>query len=238
MSKEAVFKTSAFGFNKDDVMNYINIQKAEEARLLKKIDELKNPAPQEENTDNIDNSQELAEAESHISALRQEKREIEEEKNLLSQKLQISEKVMLEKDEEISALRVQLDGYMRAANQASSEIKPDSIYADKDQEHIKDLESQLGSAIIDARRYSDRLVSEAKSKSAKISSAVYLAINETTGKVNSLSKEMENFKGDFEESLRELTIKLEALSKNLDGTANDIVEQLEKNKLNTDCIEA
>ncbi|MDR1629208.1 MAG: hypothetical protein LBS36_03210 [Oscillospiraceae bacterium] len=245
MGEEIIFKTSPFGFHKEDVLNYISGQKEKEAKLIAQLDELKAAARQSQ-TSVSESSMEFLNLSNRMSAIEQEKQLIEQENRLLAEELELAKRAFSEKEAETRALAEQLQAVITekenekaahapaaqpgpAAPPSAPVSSPDVPSLQAEAEKLRSLESQLGSAIIDARRYSDRLVNEAKAKSAKISGEVYLAINETTGKVNSLTEDMSAFKADFDETLRLLQIKLESLAKNLNGAAADMVGHLEKN---------
>lgn len=250
MGEEIIFKTSPLGFNKEDVLNYISDQKQKEAKLVSQLDELKTSARQNQ-TSVKENSAEFLHLSNRVSAAEQEKLLLGQENKLLAEELELTKRALSEKEAELHALAEEL-------KDASAHAQPEHIAqpvipvpvaqpvpapapsADisglqAEAEKLKSLESQLGSAIIDARRYSDRLITDAKAKSAKITGEVYLAINETTSKVNTLAEDMSAFKADFDETLRLLHLKLETLSKNLGGTAEDMIGYLEKNAADTAC---
>ncbi len=150
---------------------------------------------------------------------------------LLQNNLNATQSMVLEKNAEIEELNSQLKQFELQAEDFSSQVeayeqKVEAMHAASEKLHL--LEKQLGSSIVDARRYSERIVNDAKAASTKISTEVYISVNQTSNKINRLSEELDNFTFKFSDTLKQLKGRLDRLTKNLDDVALELVNNTEE----------
>lgn len=164
-----VFRSAAFGgFNKEDVLKFIEMQKKTEAELRKSVESLNAVVKDlseklenetaEKNTANarLSDNKEAKEALSALAVKSAEYKALENKFNaLIEEKIAVSEReaLLAEKTEELTREIERIKG-------EKAVVPP--------QEDSKSVESQVGSAIVDARRFADQIVAEAKKTAEEI----------------------------------------------------------------------
>ena len=196
MSKEfTVMKTAIFGgFKKSDVLS-----------LIEQL--------QTETTD----------AKELLDAKREEARDLRVKVEELEEKLEeltiVNEK-LAEKETEVLNLTKKLDSALAENKQL---IEKSAEYDEKT-EKLRRAEKQIGAAYIDARRYSDDLVENAKSKAKDIGAFASQDIKREASEIESLLKDVDAISRKFNSSIEQLHKDVYALSSKLNSSASNFKE--------------
>lgn len=178
-----VFKTSAFGgFNKEDVLNFITAQKRTEADLRSAVESLdkqlrtlsdrleKVSAERDEARKAAADGASAREIQSALSIK-------EAEYAALEKRCERAEKLNRELESDIASLRVQLAA---EKNQNAPAPQPP-----------KSLESEVGTALVDARRFADQMVEEARQSAAQIREKTLDFITRAVKKTDIIAAELQ-----------------------------------------------
>ncbi len=217
MANDIVFKTKAFGgFDKNEVMDFVNKILSEKKDSEKRIAET-NVKVAEANaklnelraiSDELDSAKEkLKEAECEIASLKEE---------LAEKDVKVAE--LNEINENLSANAVSDDvvSELEALKAENARLKIEN-------EKKKDLERQVGAAMLDARVHSETLVEEAKEKANAVTKAVYNAIGETALKIDDLSGGIGEIARNFQKSVEEVELRIKALTGDMSKTAQLLI---------------
>ena len=216
MSKDLMFRTSAFGgFKKDEVMDFVEkilnekstaeselaVSKAQNAQLDAEIRSLKN--------DIADNGK-----------LRSEVAE-------LSSKINDYEIAMDDKDTLIKELTERLsEAQSRTVDDDEvAELKRENEKLRNELSKKRDMERQVGAAMLDARLHSEELVEQAKEKANNVTKAVYAAIGDTAVKIDDLSAGIGEIARNFTKSVEEVELRIKALTGNMSKTAQALISE-------------
>ena len=195
MSKEfTVMKTTLFGgFKKSDVLAYVEQLQTETADIKSMLDTKR------------EESLEL-------------KRKIDELEVKLENLTQVNEKLS-EKEKEVSELTVKLELTL-AENKKFSEQIADF---DEKSEKLRRAEKQIGAAYIDARRYSDDLVDNAKAKAKDIGAIASQDVKREANEIEQLLKDVDAISKKFKSSLEQLHKDVYALGTKLNTSASTLL---------------
>ena len=195
MSKEfTVMKTTLFGgFKKSDVLSYVEQLQTETADIKSMLDTKR------------EESLEL-------------KRKIDELEVKLENLTQVNEKLN-EKEKEVSDLTVKLELAL-AENKKYSEQIADF---DEKSEKLRRAEKQIGAAYIDARRYSDDLVDNAKAKAKDIGAIASQDVKREANEIEQLLKDVDAISKKFNSSLEQLHKDVYALGTKLNTSASTLL---------------
>ncbi|MBE6803906.1 MAG: hypothetical protein E7528_03270 [Ruminococcaceae bacterium] len=195
MSKEfTVMKTTLFGgFKKSDVLAYVEQLQTETADIKSMLDTKR------------EESLEL-------------KRKIDELEVKLENLTQVNEKLS-EKEKEVSELTVKLELAL-AENKKYSEQIADF---DEKSEKLRRAEKQIGAAYIDARRYSDDLVDNAKAKAKDIGAIASQDVKREANEIEQLLKDVDAISKKFNSSLEQLHKDVYALGTKLNTSASTLL---------------
>lgn len=195
MSKEfAVMKTSLFGgFKKSDVLTFVESLQTETAEVKEMLDQKKEEAL------------EL-------------KKKIEELEDKLDELSAINDK-LAEKEAENAELKKMLDDALLENKQLSEK----SVEFNEMSEKLKRAEKQIGAAYIDARRYSDDLVENAKSKAKDIGAFASQDIKKEASEIEALLKDVDLISKKFNSSIEQLHKDVYALSSKLNSSASNLL---------------
>ena len=195
MSKEfTVMKTTLFGgFKKSDVLAYVEQLQTETADIKSMLDTKR------------EESLEL-------------KRKIDELEVKLENLTQVNEKLS-EKEKEVSELTVKLELAL-AENKKFSEQIADF---DEKSEKLRRAEKQIGAAYIDARRYSDDLVDNAKAKAKDIGAIASQDVKREANEIEQLLKDVDAISKKFNSSLEQLHKDVYALGTKLNTSASTLL---------------
>lgn len=188
-----VFKTAAFGgFNKDDVLNFIEMQKKIEADLRASVTALdtqlreltqqyqtlvaaKNAAEEElkENRDAREAAAALSIKEAEYQALAQK-----------YQQLSAQSDGAAEENRRLREHIAELEKALSDAQQPHEQPEPKAEPAGES------LEARVGSAFVDARRFADQIVEEAKKSASAVNEQTRSCITSADKKAQLLSAEL------------------------------------------------
>lgn len=195
MSKDIVImKTAVFGgFKKSDVLAYVEQLQGETADIKEMLDNKRSEALELKNK--IDELEEKLEKLSHVNDKLAEK---EQEVNELSAKLGIAVA-------ENTQYREKLSSY------------------DEKSEKLRRAEKQIGAAYIDARRYSDDLVDNAKAKAKDIGAIASQDVKREANEIEQLLKDVDAISRKFNSSLEQLHKDVYALGTKLNTSASTLL---------------
>ena len=195
MSKEfTVMKTALFGgFKKSDVLALIEQLQAETAETKESLDAKREEALELKN-------------------------KIEELQEKLEELTVVNEKLN-EKEKEVAELNQKLEEALLENKQLSEK----SVEFDEKSEKLRRAEKQIGAAYIDARRYSDDLVENAKSKAKDIGAFASQDIKREAAEIESLLKDVDVISRKFNSSIEQLHKDVYALSSKLNSSASNLL---------------
>lgn len=193
-NEKAIMKTAVFGgFKKSDVLAYIENLQNNAADLNSELDRKRTEALE----------------------LRQKIDELEEK---VSDIAKIS-KVLEEKEALISELNSKLEN----ANNESAQYRERLFeYQDKS-ERLSRAEKQIGAAYIDARRYSDEIIDNAKSKAKDIGALASQDVKHQANDIEQLLRDVDAVSKKFNSSLEQLHKDVYALSTKLNNSASNLL---------------
>ena len=209
MANDVVFKTKAFGgFNKDEVMDFVNKILAEKSELEKKLSDVTD----EYNKVNSElqlckNAQaELASANNEIDTLRA---------------------YLNDKDAEISELTAKVEENTMTEDAAAQidALQSEIIRLKAECSKARDIERQVGAAMLDARVHSEELVEAAKEKANSVTKSVYAAIGDTALKIDDLSTGIGEIARSFTKSVEEVELRIKALTGDMSKTAQLLITE-------------
>ena len=189
-----VMKTSLFGgFKKSDVLNVIEQLQTETADVKESLDVKR---------------EEVLELKNKINELQDK---LDELTNLGDR--------LAEKEKEVDELK----GKLEAALLENKQLSEKSVEYDEKSEKLRRAEKQIGAAYIDARRYSDDLVENAKSKAKDIGTFASQDIKREATEIESLLKDVDAISKKFNSSIEQLHKDVYALSSKLNSSASNLL---------------
>ena len=221
MANDIVFKTKAFGgFNKEEVMDFVNKILAEKSELEKRNAELSAKFAQA-NAETLEYKKLADDA-------------LEAKTGLLNANSKIAEleSAVSSKDDEIAKLTNQINELNAKLNEAvitdDIQAEIDSLRAENatlkiENDKKRDLERQVGAAMLDARLHSEELIEEAKEKANAVTKSVYAAIGETALKIDDLSGGIGEIARNFTKSVEEVELRIKALTGDMSKTAQLLI---------------
>lgn len=216
MANDIVFKTKAFGgFNKDEVMDFVNKIIAEKAELEKKLEESEN-ALNEANTE-LDTLKGIADDNDILqNQLDKANNKISE----LNSELESANELIVSLSQQVAEARL--------GEEAQAEI--DSLKAEitrlrAECEKKRDIERQVGAAMLDARVHSEELVEAAKERADLVTKSVYAAIGDTALKIDDLSTGIGEIARSFTKSVEEVELRIKALTGDMSKTAQLLISE-------------
>ena len=226
MANDIIFKTKAFGgFNKEEVMTYINCLISEKSALEAKCKELT-----DENT-NLKN--EISEASEKVKSAEEKVSKAEEQHNEDSQRLKVERDINTALTEDKEKLNVEI----LKLNKEITELKNKPVLSEEDAEvlktenaklktecdKLKAMEQQVGAAMLDARLRSDELIKEAEEKAEVVRKDVYDAIGDTALKIDELSGGITEIARNFTKAVSEVEMRINLLTGNMSKTAQALI---------------
>ena len=216
MANDIVFKTKAFGgFNKDEVMDFVNRIIAEKTELEKNLAE---------------SNANLSRAESELVNLNG----IKEENENLKSDLTEANNSIADLNSQVNALNDQVADLSQQVTDsqisAEAQAELDSLKAEVTRlrtecEKKRDLERQVGAAMLDARVHSEGLVEAAKERADMVTKSVYSAIGETALKIDDLSSGIGEIARSFTKSVEEVELRIKALTGDMSKTAQLLISE-------------
>lgn len=216
MSKDLMFKTSAFGgFKKDEVMDFIEKVLSEKSALEKQL------AGNTVKTTQLNN--EIAALQAEVADIGKLRSDVAE----LSAKINDYESAIDDKDTLINELTTKLS---EAQAKAFDESEINALKSENERlqaELIKksDMERQVGAAMLDARVHSEELVEQAKERANAVTKAVYSAIGDTAVKIDDLSQGIGEIARNFTKSVEEVELRIKALTGDMSKTAQALIAE-------------
>lgn len=186
MQENFSFRTSFKGFNREDVINYIN-------KIL------------EESSDNISR---IASLESEIAGLNVQLSDLK----LSNERLTAENRNLIEEKE--------------------YEQKRAESYADKSLE--EKYEARLGSALMDAKRFSDLLIQEANDKCSTLFSSASEAADKSSVVAKAISEELQKVSVSVSSTLSILTKNMRLISDSLKNFSNEAESKKEQFDFHSD----
>lgn len=197
MESERILRTSVFGgFRRNDVLEYVEELKGEIAELSKMFDE--------QNT----MISELSEMVDTLTDECERAKETEEKLTETSTAL-----------ESAQAENAALKSENEALNERFSKIDAEKFEMSKKAEEIRASEAQLGAAFLDARKYSDEIVTAANKKASETSLDASESIAQQATEVARLSSDVDALAATLTKSIDELHANIAALSVKLSKSA-------------------
>ena len=92
-------------------------------------------------------------------------------------------------------------------------------------ERMKNMEQQVGAAMLDARLHSDELVKEAREKANNVTKEIYSAIGDTALKIDSLSSDIGEIARNFTKAAEEGELRINVLTGNMSKTAQALISE-------------
>ncbi len=219
MANDIVFKSKAFGgFDKEQVMDFVNTILGEKKALEKSVAE-SNIKVAEANAKMNEYKAKADEAEELKNQLDNANAIIESNKEMLNSKDE-ENKNLTAKVEELSEKTVGDDvlGELEALRAENARLKIEN-------EKKRDLERQVGAAMLDARVHSESLVEEAKAKADAVTKAVYSAIGDTALKIDELSGGIGEIARSFQKSVDEVELRIKALTGDMSKSAQLLISE-------------
>ncbi len=222
MENDVIFKTKAFGgFDKKEVMDFVNSLYNEINFLKKTLSET------EEKCQNLE--LELSNNESFEKTLECTKAELEstvEANNELENKIASLDEEIAQKDLKIKELEELSQKCM--SEDAEKEIESLKVEIQRlkmECERSKDIERQVGAAMLDARVHSEGLVESARERANNVTKSVYAAIGETALKIDDLSKGVGDIARSFAKSVEDVELRIKALTGDMSKTAQLLITE-------------
>ncbi len=230
MSKDLMFRTSAFGgFKKDEVMDFIERVLTEKSALERQY---------------AANSAQLGQLNAQISSLQNELADMGKLRSdiaELSAKINDYESAIDDKDTLIKELTERLsEAQAKAVDENQiSELKRENERLQNELSKKGDLERQVGAAMLDARVHSEELVEQAKERANSVTKAVYAAIGDTAVKIDDLSAGIGEIARNFTKSVEEVELRIKALTGDMSKTAQALIsENVLTEEIKTEVAEA
>ena len=230
MADNFSFRSSMNGFNRNDVISYIDAMLTERAGLIlritnleKQLEDTKADCEKQINSykDNALNSAHTNE--STISRLENEVAGLKAENDTLKNDLS----ALTEELSDVKALNSTL-----ASEKAAEQNKLNDKCAECD--IAKVYEARLGAAMLDAKRFSEILVKEANDKAADLFDNAFSSAQLTSEKAGAIAESITEISNQFNVSFKVLLDNMKMLGKTLDSFKNDIKITGEKFDFTTD----
>ncbi len=213
MANDVIFKKKAFGgYDKDSVLSYVNSLLNDKTRLEKLTEEQTRKA-----ASLTARVRELEERTGEADRLTEALTAREGELAALQARLDEAEAALREKEAELAELRNNPDAGEIEALRAENEA------LHKECEHNRDLERQVGAAMLDARVRSDELIAEAKQRAEEATRSVYDSIGDTALKIDDLSEGIAEIARSFTKSVEEVELRIKVLTGNMSKTAQALL---------------
>ncbi len=226
MANDVIFKTKAFGgFNKEEVMTYINRLISEKEALETKCKELTDA--------NNDLKNEINEASEKVKIAEEKASKAEEQHNEDQQRLKVERDINTSLSDDKEKLNVEI----LKLNKEITELKNKPVLSEEDAEilkaenvklkaecdKLKAMEQQVGAAMLDARLRSDELIKEAEEKAEVVRKDVYDAIGDTALKIDELSGGITEIARNFTKAVSEVEMRINLLTGNMSKTAQALI---------------
>lgn len=216
MSKDFMFRTSAFGgFKKEEVMDFIEKVLTEKNALERQL---------------ASDSAQISQLNAQIAGLQGELSDL---CKLRSDVVELTSEIndykvaVGDKDTLIKELTERLSEAQAKAFDESeiAELKRENERLQNELDKKRDMERQVGAAMLDARVHSEELVEQAKEKANSVTKAVYAAIGDTAVKIDDLSAGIGEIARNFTKSVEEVELRIKALTGDMSKTAQALISE-------------
>ena len=214
MSRDILFKTVAFGgFKKDEVMDFIEKILSEKSELEKHFSSL---------TATINGLEaKISELESDLS----DKKAIQGDLLEKCERIAELEAFIEEKDELITELT------RRASNSEETEaleseiqlLRAENARLKAEIEKKRDIERQVGAAMLDARAHSEELVEAAKERAGIVTREAYASIGDAALQIDSLSLAVGEIARSFVKSVEDVELRIKVLTGDMSKVAQTLI---------------
>lgn len=243
MAENFSFRSSMNGFNRNDVIAYIDNLLAEKTALEvkaanceKAIEDVKTKSEEEINNYKNTVLNSAIGNEATIARLEEELRQQKEDNDTLREILEQSKEKDQLKELEITAekelLKVKENKYLEEINELKakvSELENEIEAATHKQETkcvdcdiAKVYEARLGAAMLDAKRFSEILVKEANDKASDLFADAFSSAHATSVKAGAISERITDISNQFNASFKDLLDNMKALGATLDSFKTDV----------------
>lgn len=100
---------------------------------------------------------------------------------------------------------------------------------EEDKSKLQAVESQIGSLMVSAHMYSNKIVSQARQEAERITQQASMAIDQATNHINILSVDAESAQGRYQSLFNEVSDKIEALSSSLQEAGEQLQVKIRRN---------
>lgn len=222
MANDVIFKTKTFGgFDKEQVMTYINQLIAEKGQLEEKCNSLMNL-----NATLNEKAGQVEGLSAQIEALKIERDDALKNIESLNNELQAKNTELDDVNTKLASLKAEYDELKNTPvfNEEQAELlKAENIKLKAECDKMKAMEQQVGAAMLDARLRSDELVKEAEEKANNVRKDVYDAIGDTAVKIDELSGGITEIARNFTKAVSEVEMRINVLTGNMSKTAQALI---------------
>lgn len=227
---DIVFKTKAFGgYNKKDVMDYVNGLLAEKGELKQTIASFveSNARLEAEVSEYKAKCEELGGLKSELVSAKTLNSELNAQINSKEAEIKNLLAEVSDRDEKIQQLETTMsENMMSDAAEAEIDFLRGEVQRLKAEcERSRDMERQVGAAMLDARVHSEELVEAARERANNVTKAVYAAIGDTAVKIDDLSDGIGEIARAFTKSVEEVELRIKALTGDMSKTAQLLISE-------------
>ncbi len=227
---DIVFKTKAFGgYNKKDVMDYITNLLVEKNELNKSIATFidSNTKLETEISEYKAKCEEMGELRSELVSVKSLNSELRSQIDVKETEIKNLLAEVSERDDKILELKNTIsENTMSDAAEAEIEFLRGEVQRLKAEcERSRDMERQVGAAMLDARVHSEELVEAARERANNVTKAVYAAIGDTAVKIDDLSDGIGEIARAFTKSVEEVELRIKALTGDMSKTAQLLISE-------------
>lgn len=197
MGEEAQFRNAAVGgFNKEDVLRYIEMMKQAALESNMKLDQT---------------TRQLQDAQRRVQVLEAQLKQKQEEASRLAADGQSLQTRLHQVEEQAQQMSARLASY------------------DADKSKLQAVEMQIGSLMVSAHMYSNRIISQARQEAERITQQASMAIDQATNHINILSVDAESAQGRYQNLFNEVSAKIQALSSSLQEAGEQLQAKIRRN---------
>ena len=226
MANDVIFKTKAFGgYNKEEVMTYINRLISEKEALETKCKELTD-ANNSLKSETEQKTEKIKTLENDAVSLLEKINELSAVNESVKNEVELAESEKEKQTIEILKLNNELNEIKNKSvlSEEDAEIlKTENLKLKTECDKLKAMEQQVGAAMLDARLRSDELVKEAEEKAELVRKDVYDAIGDTALKIDELSGGIAEIASSFTKAVGEMEMRINVLTGNMSKTAQALI---------------
>ncbi|NCC86892.1 MAG: hypothetical protein EOM05_03355 [Clostridia bacterium] len=219
MNDDVLFRKSIYGFNKADVLNYIEeIKKENENQkkiAMKSAEELSNAFKNIKDLEEqlLSKNQMADDYELNIESRQHQSKMNKGTQNPSSKTLNQSENTVGYSDE------------VERVKSENKKLKAALKHFQVECERFKNTEKQFGSMLLDAYIYSGNILDDAREKAEQITKTTKNTIEQATGDIGDLSSYVNNISIGFSQIVSELTSDIKKITENLMSVSQNFQSQ-------------